>query len=202
MNIVNMLNTEYLLAPGRLPEDRFTLVNTDEAKGVLTYRNPHALPRAFFVKQVRLARNPAEVFATLNSPAFNAGTMAVLENVAALDVSTPDSATAQVTDFKSRDIAIKAYTSSPALMVLSEVYYPAGWKAYIDGAETPIYKTNSILRSIVVPAGTHELSFKFDPPMYTAGYLTTNIAWAIVLLCVLAGLWQTPALRARLKKQK
>jgi hypothetical protein len=202
MNIVNMLNTEYLLAPGRLPEDRFTLVNTDEAKGVLTYRNPRALPRAFFVKQVRLAKNQTEVFAALNSPSFDAGTMAVLENVPSIDLSAPDSAAAQITDFKSRSIAVKAHTSSPALMVLSEVYYPAGWKAFVDGVETPIYKTNSILRSIVVPPGTHDLSFKFDPPMYAAGYLTTNIAWAIVLLCVLVGLWQTPAVRARLKKQK
>jgi hypothetical protein len=202
MNIVNMLNTEFMVAPGRLPEDRFTLVNTDEAKGVLTYRNPHALPRAFFVKDVRYARNQTEVFALLNSAAFDAGTMAVLENAPALQVTAPDSASAQVTDFQSRHIAVKTYTSTPALMVLSEVYYPAGWKAVVDGIETPIYRTNSILRSVVVPAGTHELVFSFDPPMYAAGYLTSNIAWAVVLLCICIGLWQTPAVRARLKKQK
>jgi len=54
----------------------------------------------------------------------------------------------------------------------------------------------------VVPAGTHELVFEFDPPMYRASYLMTNIAWGTALFSILIGLWMTPAIRARLKKQK
>ncbi len=202
MNVVNMLNAEYLLAQGRLPDDRFTLVNVDDAKQTLTYRNPSALPRAFFVRGVTYAANQTEVFRTLNSASFNAGTTAVLEGVSSLPVGSPDSASAEVTEFKSRHITVKAYASKPALMVLSEVYYPAGWKAYVDGVETEIFRTNSILRSVLVPAGTHEVVFDFDPPVYRAGYLTTNIAWAITLLCILIGLWQTPWVRARIRKQK
>jgi uncharacterized membrane protein YfhO len=137
----------------------------------------------------------------LNAASFDAGKTAVLENVSTLQISAPDSASAQVTEYKSRRIAVKAYTSSPALMVLSEVYYPAGWKAFIDGQETEIYKTNSILRSVVVPAGTHELVFSFDPPLYRAGYLISNIAWGVALLCIALGLWWTPGFRAFLKKR-
>jgi hypothetical protein len=202
MNVVNMLNAEFLLAQGRLPDDRFTVVNVDDAKRTLTYQNPHVLPRAFFVREVKYATHQAEVFHSLNAASFDAAKTAILEGTSALQVSAPDSASAQVTEFKSRHITVKAYTSSPALMVLSEVYYPAGWKAYVDGAETEIYRTNSILRSVVVPAGTHELVFEFDPPMYRAGYLMTNIAWGIALISILIGLWMTPAIRARLKKQK
>jgi hypothetical protein len=202
MNIVNMLNAEYVLAQGRLPDDRFTLVNVDDAKRTLTYRNPAVLPRAFFVKDVKYAANQTEVFRTLNSASFDAGKTAILEGAPPLQVGAPDSASAQVTEFKSRHIAVKAYASAPSLMVLSEVYYPAGWKAYVDGTETPIYRTNSILRSVVVPAGTHDLVFEFDPPMYRAGYLTTNIAWIIALLCVVLGLWMTPEIRARIVRRK
>jgi hypothetical protein len=200
MNIVNMLNTGFIMAQGRLPEDRFTLVNVDQAKKIFTYKNLRALPRAFFVREARIARNQTEVFETLNAPSFDAGKTAVLENVSTLQISAPDSASAQVTEYKSRRITVKAYTSSPALMVLSEVYYPAGWKASIDGQETEIFKTNSILRSVVVPAGTHELVFSFDPLFYRAGYLISNIAWVVALLCIAIGLWRTPEFRMLLKK--
>jgi hypothetical protein len=202
MNVVNMLNTEYILAQGRLPEDRFTLVNADNAKKILTYRNNRALPRAFFVNGVELAQSPAEVFATLNSPAFDAGKTAVLENVAGIQVSAPDSASARITEYQSRHIAIQVFASSPALLVVSEVYYPAGWKAFVDGKESEIYKTNSILRSVLVPAGAHEVAMNFDPPMYRAGYMASNIAWAIALICILLGLWRMPQIRELLKKRK
>lgn len=201
MNIVNMLNTVYIVAQGRLPEDRFTLVNADQTKKILTYKNPRALPRAFFVKDVRFAKNQSEVFETLNSATFDAGTTAVLENVSSLQIGAPDSASAQISEYTSRRIAVKAYTSSAALMVLGEVYYPAGWKAFVDGQETEIHKTNYVLRSVVVPAGAHELEFRFDPPVYQAGYMISNAAWVVVLLCIGVGLWQKPEIRAFVKKR-
>jgi len=202
MNMVNMLNTGFIMAQGRLPEDRFTLVNSDESKQTLTYENPRALPRAFFVKEVKVAGNQTEVFETINSGSFDPGRTAILEGVAGIQVGSPDSATVEITEYRSRHIAMKAYTSAPALMVLSEVYYPAGWMAFIDGSETEIYKTNSILRSVVVPAGAHEVVFSFDPPMYTAGYLITNVAWVIALLCIAWGMWRTPAIRGWMQKRK
>jgi hypothetical protein len=202
MNIVNMLNTEYLVAPGRLPEDRFTLVNVDEQKKMLVYRNPAALPRVFFVEEVKVAANSTEVFSLMNAPSFDAARTAVLEKTPSGQITRPDSSAVQITKYQSRNIAASVYTSSSALLVVSEVYYPAGWKAFVDGQETEILKTNYMLRSIVVPSGTHTVEFRFDPVLYTAGYTITNIAWAIALCCVLIGLWQLPAVRAKLRARK
>jgi uncharacterized membrane protein YfhO len=103
-----------------------------------------------------------------------------------------------VTDYRSRTIAVRAYASSPALLVLSEIYYPAGWKASIDGMATPIHRTNYILRSVMIPAGTHEVVFTFDPPMYRTGWILSNVSWVITLLCVLIGIWRIPGVKARL----
>jgi uncharacterized membrane protein YfhO len=80
------------------------------------------------------------------------------------------------------------------------VYYPAGWKAFIDGQETDILRTNYILRSVVVPAGSHEVVFSFDPPLYRIGWIISNAAWVIAGLCILAGLWKLPAVRSRLAR--
>jgi hypothetical protein len=201
MNVVNMLNAKYLIFAGRLPEDRFTLAYVDQEKRVGVYENPAVLPRAFFVDTTLVAANDHEVFRTLNAPWFNAAHMAVVQNAAAPGTARPDSATATVTEFRSRQITVQAYTSKPALLVLSEVYYPAGWKATIDGTETEILRTNSVLRSVPVPAGSHTVVFSFDPPVYKAGYAISNIAWAVALICILIGLWQIPAVRARLRKE-
>jgi len=197
MNMVNMLNVKYLVLEGQLPEGRFSLANVDQGRKRLTYLNPAALPRTFFVKKAIVAPNQTQVFAELNSARFDAATAAVVEKPMPQDLTSPDSTSAEITEYKSREIAIKAYTSSPGLLVLGEVYYPAGWKAYIDGIETEIYKTNYILRSVIVPKGEHTVTFKFDPPLYSTGWNLSRAAWGITLACILIGLWQIPAIRAR-----
>jgi len=199
MNVVNMLNAQYLVAPGRLPEDRFTLVNVDEGKRILVYRHDDALPRAYIAGEAKVAANATEIFALMNAPSFRADQTAILEKAPSVQITRPDSSTVQIMKYQSRQIDASVYTSSTALLVLSEVYYPAGWKAFVDGQETEILKTNYMLRSIVVPAGSHNVEFRFDPVMYRAGYTLSTIAWVIALCCVLIGLWQLPAIRAKLQ---
>jgi uncharacterized membrane protein YfhO len=103
-----------------------------------------------------------------------------------------------ITEYRSRRISLKTETTGPALLVLSEVYYPAGWKAFVDGQETEILRTNYMLRSVVVPAGLHEVVFRFNPDTYRTGWILSNAAWAIAGLAILIGLWQLPGVRRRL----
>jgi hypothetical protein len=202
MNVVNMLNVRYIVTSFRLPPDRFQLVHTDEARGKLVYANPGALPRVFFVKEVLIAESEHDMFGTINSPSFNAATTAVLEKTPPLQVTAPDSAVAEILEYKSRTIRIKTYTSSPALLVLSEIYYPAGWSASIDGEPTEIYETNYILRSVLMPAGDHELVLEFDPSSYTSGWVTSHAAWAVAVISILGGLWQLPMVRKRFGRSR
>ncbi len=203
MNIVNMLNAKYVVAQGQLPVEKFRHVYTDQARGVMTYENPSVLPRAWFVQKALVAQSDAEVFALLNSRAFNPATTAILQKPLRETISAPDSAASvEVTEYRARTIKLRARTTMPALLVLSEIYYPAGWKAFVDGAETEIYRTNSILRSIVVPAGSHEIVFRFDPVLYEVGWNLTHAGWGVAALCILIGLWRTPAVRERLLARK
>ncbi len=201
MAVVNMLNARYLLAGGRLPEDRFQLVNPDQPRRILTYMNPAALPRAFFVREAVLAPNDSAVFALLNTPGFDPAKTAILQKKPAPFVAPADTPTAEITGYQSRRITVRTVSSAPGLMVLSEVYYPAGWKAFIDGTETEIYRTNYVLRSVVVPGGSHEIVFTFDPQVYSLGYMLTRVAWGVSLLCTLLGLWQLPQVRRRILRK-
>lgn len=188
MNVVNMLNTQYLVVPGQLPPGRLEPAHRSPDGGVIVYRNPDALPRAFFVEEVRVAGSDSDVFALLNSPSFNPAVTAVVEKP--VSAGGAAGARATVEEYASRRIVVKASTPTPALLVLSEVYYPAGWEAFIDGAPTEIFKTNSILRSVVVPAGDHTVEFRFEPVMYAMGWRLSNGAWILCALLVAAGAWR------------
>lgn len=190
------------MAQGKLPENKFVLVNTDQPKGILTYRNPDFFPRAWFVDAAVVASSKSDVFRRLNDPSWNPRTTAVLEKELSQQVTRSDSTVATTVKFGAHEISVQTYTSGTSLLVLSEVYYPAGWKAYIDGTETEIYKTNYVLRSVVVPGGTHTIEFRFAPATLEAGYTISQIGWGVSFLLILVGGLQFPSVRAKLGMKK
>jgi hypothetical protein len=201
-NVLNMLNAKYIIVPGRLPESGYVEQSfVDPVRKMVVYRNPKVLPRAWYVNNVRTFSTDAEVFAMLNSSSFNPAHTAALLQQLPVPITAQDSGRQPIIKhYTSMKISISSETTGPALLVLSEVYYPAGWKAYIDGQETEIYRTDYVLRSIVVPGGTHEVEFRFDPPSYRLGWILSNSAWGVAGCCILFGLWKLPYVRNRFRK--
>ena len=72
-------------------------------------------------------------------------------------------------------------SATEQIAVFSEVYYNKGWNAYIDGAEVPYFRANYLLRAIPVPAGTHEIEFRFEPASYRIGNTISLISSLILL---------------------
>jgi uncharacterized membrane protein YfhO len=71
---------------------------------------------------------------------------------------------------------------------LSEIYYPYGWKAYIDGKETPIARVNYTLRGLNVPAGNHTIRLVFEPNSYKiANYISLFAGVTSILLLLICG---------------
>jgi hypothetical protein len=192
-NVLNMLNVKYFVGEQQAQ---------DGSAKTFVQLNPDFLPRAWFVDSVVVSGSKAETFSILNSPLWNPRTTAVLEKNLSQKITKPDSSSAILAAYRSREIKLRTYCSAPSLLVVSEIYYPAGWKAYVDGAETEILKTNYILRSVVVPAGTHELVFRFDPPAYQLGFTLSQSAWGVTALLALFGLAQQPWVRNKLGLKK
>ena len=86
-------------------------------------------------------------------------------------------------------VSYSFHAASNQFVVFSEVYYPRGWKAFIDGKESAIAKVNYVLRGLAVPAGKHSIDFRFEPASYQNGLLVTRIATTISFLFIAAGLW-------------
>jgi len=189
MNVFSMLNVKYIVGERQAQ---------DGTMQSFFQPNPGYLPRVWFVDSAVVSRSKQETFSILNSPAWNPRTTAILEKGLPAPLGKHDSALATVTSYSSRRITISTRTAAPALLVVSEIYYPAGWKASVDGAETEIYKTNHILRAIVVPGGSHVVEFTFNPLKYDLGYAITETSWGVTVLLVLAGALQMPGVRKRI----
>ncbi|HMQ55277.1 MAG TPA: YfhO family protein, partial [Anaerolineae bacterium] len=85
-----------------------------------------------------------------------------------------------------QSLSLSVSTPTPALLVLSEPYYP-GWQATVDGQSAPILRANYLLRAIPVPAGEHRIELVFQPWSFTLGAiisLLTLIAVSVTLVLI------------------
>lgn len=90
----------------------------------------------------------------------------------------PVNGSVNVKEYKSNYIALSVKSDRKAILMASEVWYPA-WKVYIDGNETKMYRADYCLRGAVVPNGVHQVEFKYESSAYKAGS-----AIALITLCL------------------
>ena len=72
-----------------------------------------------------------------------------------------------------------------ALAVFSEIYYPDGWTAYIDGVEADYFTADYILRAMELPAGKHTVEWKFRAPNWGVASAITGISSWLILIALL-----------------
>lgn len=140
-------------------------------------------PRAWLVSKVE--QKPAvDILKNIKASSFNPREVAYLESEVP-SVQAPDSTTSvKLAESGIHNLDFKVNASGQNFLFLSEIYYPAGWKCLIDGKETEIYKTDYAFRGVVVPKGTHDVKFVFEPSSFALGKsvsLGVNILVTLVL---------------------
>ena len=191
MFVLNLLNAKYIVAPepyfpGIEPVHQSN-IELENGMGMpsIVYKNPQVLPRAFFVKSTQVA-SKIDILHHLRDGDFNPRDIAFTEEKipVALDTNVAD-AKAEIAQFENHKIVINTENQGNNLLFVSEVHYPVGWKAYIDGKETPVYKTNFAFRSVVVPAGKHTVEFRYRSENFEMGK-TVSLSLNIGVLLLLA----------------
>lgn len=170
---LNMLNTKYII------------YNPDAPPIV----NQYALGNAWFVEKPVLVDNANMEISAINR--FNPSGEAIIDVIFKNQISKqsyPVQAgdTIELVSYLPDELVYKYTASEEKLVVFSEIYYPAGWISYIDGKESSYFRTNYVLRGMVVPAGSHEIKFSFKPSSYITGN-KVSMASSILLILVIAG---------------
>jgi len=76
-------------------------------------------------------------------------------------------------------------SSSDGTVIFSEIFYPYGWKAYIDGKPAEIFRANYLLRAMNIPAGQHDIRMEFRPDSVRKGNAVAVIFILIMYATVL-----------------
>ena len=179
VRIMDLFNVKYVISPWPITSD--ALRPLPSSGGVLLYQNPAVLPRAFIVGSYRLAASPADAQGILLSEGFDPAREAILyERPDFSPVTVRENAEVKFETYESRKVVLNVKSEAPGLLVLSDTYYP-GWKATIDGRESKILKTNLCQRGLIVPGGSHTVTFTFEPAsLRTGGAITLGTFMLLV----------------------
>jgi len=129
-------------------------------------RNPHALPRAYVVYDVRAAPEPAALMAAMSDPGFDPLASSFVEGEAS--ASARPGAAARILRDDDTVVEVEAELAEPGMLVLSDSFYP-GWRASSGDASLEIVPANHLFRGVRLPAGRHRIRFEYDPWTLPAG---------------------------------
>jgi hypothetical protein len=172
----NMLNVKYLVyGPGR---DNIIM-------------NSGANGSAWFVNSVLNVNSPIEELEKTCGADTRSTAVIDVSKFKVASPGTDSSATITLLEEKPNQLRYESKSQASGLAVFSEIYYPKGWKASIDGKEAPILRADYILRALEIPAGNHTIEFKFEPEAYTVGNKVTMASSWLVLLILLGSIGWT-----------
>lgn len=189
--VLNMLNTKYIIVgrKGSQPQ---------------VMPNPAACGNAWFVDEVKWANTADEEMNGLNAEqlgdtaavagAFSPRKTAVMrtnfkEAMGNYTFGKDTAATVKLAKYGLNEISFTSNNSKNGLAVFSDIYYEKGWKAFVDGNETPIMKADYVLRAIKVPAGPHKIEFQFKPEKFYKGKSIAMVSSIVLLLLCLGAFY-------------
>ena len=182
-NVMKFLNVKYLILQQPISNPDLTLVNADKGKKLFLFKYNKHLPRGFFVGNTEVIKDEYKRLEKINSGNFDASNSAILEEELTTKISTPDSSNVKVIDFNPNKLSLDVYTDKTSLLVISELFYPPGWKIYIDNKPVnKIYKTDHAVMSVVVPEGKHKVEVACHPDSF---FFYRKVSWASVGLIYL-----------------
>jgi hypothetical protein len=170
IQVFNMLNTKYVLE------------SNPRTGQPVAQPNPGAFGPCWLVNGIHYVKNGDEEMQALDS--VNVRDTVIIQQKYASRVPfqpVPDTtASIRLIDNLLEKIDYKFSAKTNQFAVFSEIYYEAGWDAYLDGKKADYLRVDYLLRGMPVPAGEHAIEFRFEPHSYKLGFALT--IWFTILI--------------------
>ena len=177
-DVLNMLNVRYVI---------FTNPQTNQEQ---MQPNAYAYGHCWLVKNVKIVEGPAQEIEAIGNTHLK--DTAIVQKALSNTVVQPQwdsAATIKLSKFDNDTMDYSFSSSKPQFAVFSEVYYPYGWNAYMDGKKVDYCKTDYVLRGLSIPAGQHAVRFIFEPSSYKKGVKIAYASSFLILIFFLGGLF-------------
>jgi hypothetical protein len=181
--VLNMLNTKYVIVDPQSPP----------------VVNPFALGNAWFIEKPVIAANANEELAALKI--INPAREAVIdtrfsENIKSTQYAVSEGDKIELVSYQPNELEYTYTAEGERLAVFSDIYYPEGWLCFIDGKESDHFRANYVLRAMVLPGGSHQVRFVFEPSTYINGN-RVSVASSIILILLAAGYFAAGFIRKK-----
>jgi hypothetical protein len=174
--ILNLLNTKYIVG------------GTAEKPEVQI--NPLANGNAWLVSDIQFANSPNEEIEGIGKIVTKRTAIVATSDRAYFTgkkIESDTTASVQLTKYQPNEIELKTSSKTPQLAVISEIYYPKGWKMQLDGKEVPYIKADYLLRAVYVPQGNHHIKMVFEPEVIEKGKWWSALAFSVFIIISLGG---------------
>ena len=178
INVLNMLNVKYVF-------------QQDEEGRSFPALNPDANGNAWFISKLSKVPDADEEITGLENLDTKKEALIRESNASLLnrfEYQVDSTATIDLVDYQPNHLVYKSSNPNVGVAVFSEMYYPNGWNAYVDGQLTEHFKVNYALRAMRVSEGDHTIEFKFEPKVVETGSKITLASSVILLLSVIGGI--------------
>lgn len=176
IGVLNMMNVRYIIVQ-------------NENGGPVAQRNPYANGAAWFVENVRPAENAdaeIQLLDSLDTKKTAVINKEFLSKIPIKNIQRDTLSTIELFSYRPNHLVYEASSKTDQLAVFSEVYYPKGWNAYINGKPAEYFRANYVLRAMVIPPGNNKIEFKFEPKVIQTGS-TISLVSAIAFLLISVG---------------
>lgn len=178
MPVINMLNTKYFIVPDQ------------ETGAPVVQLNPDAMGNAWFVEKIVEAKTPNEecdMLMTLDLHREAVVGSDYINNVSDLNPGADSLAHISLAKYTPEYIEYDAECSKPGIVIFSEIFYPHGWKAIVDGKPADLYRANYMLRAMNLEPGKHHIRLEFRPESVAKGN-TISMTFVILMYLIIAGI--------------
>ena len=183
--LYDLLNAKYLIARKDVPLDwsKFELAFDGDPE-LKVYRNRRALPRAQLIGRATVAPSHEEAMRLIQRPGFDPAAEVVVEGGEPL-AGAATAGTARYQAGSTAAFAVEVAPTAPAYLLLSEVWYP-GWRAWVDGRETPVLRADYLFRAVPVQPGDRLVEMRFRPTSWWLAVGLSALGWLAIAGLTLA----------------